>query len=54
LPANANSKAYIAGAIGSLGSKYVLEMKAVNCRNGNTLADDQVTAGAKDRKSWTR
>jgi len=43
------SKAYIAGAIGSLGSKYVLELKAVNCRNGNTLADDQVTAGAKEK-----
>ena len=43
------SNAYIAGAIGSLGSKYVLELKAVNCQNGNTLADDQVTAASKEK-----
>ena len=41
------SKAYIAGAIGSLRSKYVLELKAVNCQSGNTLADEQVTAESK-------
>ena len=28
------SKAYIAGSIGSLGSEYVLELKAVNCQSG--------------------
>jgi serine/threonine protein kinase len=33
----AGSKAYLAGAIGSLGSKYVLELKAVNCQSGDTL-----------------
>jgi len=43
------SKAYIAGAIGSLGSKYVLELKAVNCRNGDTLAEEQVTVDAKEK-----
>jgi len=43
----ANSKAYIAGAIGSLGSKYVLEIRAVNCRSGDTLADEQATAESK-------
>ncbi len=43
------SQAYIAGAIGSLGSKYVLELKAVNCQNGNPLADDQVTAASKEK-----
>jgi serine/threonine protein kinase/tetratricopeptide (TPR) repeat protein len=43
------SKAYIAGAIGSLGSKYVLGLKAVNCQNGNTLAEDQVTASSKEK-----
>src|SRR6202030_1179930 len=42
------SKGYIAGAIGSLGSKYVLELKAVNCQSGNTLADKQVTAASKE------
>ncbi|MGA7931208.1 MAG: serine/threonine-protein kinase [Candidatus Sulfotelmatobacter sp.] len=45
----AGSKAYIAGAIGSLGSKYVLELKAVNCRSGDTLAEDQVTAASKEK-----
>jgi serine/threonine protein kinase/Tfp pilus assembly protein PilF len=45
----AASKAYIAGAIGSLGSKYVLELKAVSCQNGNTLAEEQVTAQSKER-----
>jgi DNA-binding winged helix-turn-helix (wHTH) protein/tetratricopeptide (TPR) repeat protein len=43
------SKAYIAGAIGSLGSEYVLELKAVNCQSGDTLAQEQVTAAAKER-----
>ena len=45
----AQSKAYIAGAIGSLGSKYVLELKAVNCQSGDTLADEQVTAASKEK-----
>jgi eukaryotic-like serine/threonine-protein kinase len=45
----AGSKVYIAGAIGSLGSKYVLELKAVNCQNGDTLAEEQVTAASKEK-----
>jgi len=45
----ARSKAYIAGAIGSLGSKYVLELKAVNCESGDTLAEEQVTAASKEK-----
>jgi serine/threonine protein kinase/Tfp pilus assembly protein PilF len=45
----AGSKAYIAGAIGSLGSKYVLELKAVNCKSGDTLAEEQVTAASKEK-----
>jgi len=44
-----SSKAYIAGAIGSLGSKYVLELHAVNCLSGDTLAEEQVTAGSKEK-----
>ena len=44
-----SSKAYIAGAIGSLGSKYVLELRAVNCRSGDTLAEEQVTAASKEK-----
>jgi eukaryotic-like serine/threonine-protein kinase len=43
------SKAYIAGSIGSLGSEYVLGLKAVNCQNGDTLAQQQVTAPAKEK-----
>ena len=45
----AGSKAYIAGTIGSLGSQYVPGLKAVNCRSGDTLAEEQVTAGAKEK-----
>ena len=45
----AGSKAYIAEAIGSLGSEYVLELKAVNCATGDTIALEQVTAASKDK-----
>ena len=45
----AGSKAYLAGAIGSLGSEYVLGLKAVNCQNGDTLAQEQVTAASKEK-----
>jgi tetratricopeptide (TPR) repeat protein len=43
------SKAYVAGSIGSLGSEYVLGLKAINCASGDTLAQDQVTAQAKEK-----
>ncbi len=43
------SKAYLAGAIGSLGSEYVLGLKAVNCQSGNTLAEEQVTVASKEK-----
>jgi eukaryotic-like serine/threonine-protein kinase len=45
----AGSKAYIAGSIGSLGSEYVLGLKAVNCQSGDTLAEEQVTAATKEK-----
>ncbi len=45
----AGSKAYIAGTIGSLGSEYVLGLKAVNCQSGDTLAEQQVTAASKEK-----
>jgi serine/threonine protein kinase/tetratricopeptide (TPR) repeat protein len=45
----AGSKAYLAGAIGRLGSEYVVGLKAVNCGNGNTLAEEQVTATSKEK-----
>jgi eukaryotic-like serine/threonine-protein kinase len=45
----AGSKAYVAGAISNLGSQYVLELKAVNCQSGDTLAQEQVTAVSKEK-----
>ena len=45
----AASKAYLAGSIGSLGSEYVLGLKAVNCQNGDALAEEQVTAASKEK-----
>jgi tetratricopeptide (TPR) repeat protein len=45
----ARSKAYIAGTVSSLGSEYVLGLKAVNCQNGDTLAEEQLTAASKEK-----
>jgi serine/threonine protein kinase len=45
----AGSKAYVAGSIGSLGSEYVVGLKAVNCQNGDTLAQEQMTAASKEK-----
>lgn len=45
----ANSKAYIAGSIASLGSQYVLGLQAVNCQSGDPLAQEQATASAKEQ-----
>jgi serine/threonine protein kinase/tetratricopeptide (TPR) repeat protein len=45
----AGAKAYIAGAIASLGSEYILGLKAVNCVSGDTLVQQQVSAGAKEK-----
>jgi tetratricopeptide (TPR) repeat protein/predicted Ser/Thr protein kinase len=45
----ADSKAYIAGSIASLGSQYVLGLKAVNCLNGDTLAQEQASAPGKEK-----
>ena len=45
----AGSKAYIAGSIAILGSQYVLGLKAVNCQSGETLAQEQITASAKEK-----
>jgi len=43
------SAAMIEGSISTLGSQYVLGLKAVNCRNGDLLAQEQVTANGKDQ-----
>jgi serine/threonine protein kinase/tetratricopeptide (TPR) repeat protein len=45
----AGSKASIAGSIASLGSQYVLGLKAVNCQSGDPLAEKQVTAASKEK-----
>jgi serine/threonine protein kinase/tetratricopeptide (TPR) repeat protein len=45
----ADSKAYLAGSIASLGSQYVLGLKAVNCQSGDPLAEQQVTAESKEK-----
>ena len=45
----AGGKAYIAGSIASLGTQYVLGLKAVNCQDGSTLAQQLVTATAKEK-----
>jgi tetratricopeptide (TPR) repeat protein/predicted Ser/Thr protein kinase len=45
----AGSNAYLAGSIASLGSQYVLGLKAVNCQSGDPLAEDQVTAVSKEK-----
>ena len=42
------SKAFISGAIASLDTDYVIGLKAENCLNGMTLAQEQVTAHTKD------
>ena len=44
----AGGKAYIAGSIASLGSQYVIGLDAINCRTGDFLAQEQVTASNKE------
>ena len=43
------STATIEGSISTLGSQYVLGLRAVNCRNGDLLAQEQVTATGKEQ-----
>ena len=45
----AGSKAYLAGSIASLGSQYVLGLKAVSCQSGDVLGEEQATAVAKEK-----
>jgi eukaryotic-like serine/threonine-protein kinase len=44
-----SSAAVIDGSIASLGSQYVLGLKAVNCRTGDALAEEQATVDSKER-----
>ena len=41
-------KAFIAGSIGSLGTQYVLNLKAVNCSTGDVLAQQQTQVARKE------
>jgi len=41
--------ASIEGSISSLGSQYVVGLKAVNCRSGDVLANEQATASGKEQ-----
>ena len=43
------SKAYIAGSIASLGSQYIVGLRAVNCLSGDVLAQEQSTAPTKEK-----
>jgi len=44
----AGSKAYFAGSIASLGSQYVIGLKAVNCQTGESMAETRETANRKE------
>src|SRR6266487_382263 len=43
------SAASVEGSISSLGSQYVVGLKAVNCRSGDVLANEQATASGKEQ-----
>src|SRR6185369_14819074 len=42
------SKAMIGGSVASLGSEYVIDLTAVNCRSGDVIAREQVRASRKE------
>jgi serine/threonine protein kinase/tetratricopeptide (TPR) repeat protein len=44
----AGGKAYISGSIASLGSQYVIGLDAINCKTGDPLAQEQITAENKE------
>jgi tetratricopeptide (TPR) repeat protein len=43
------SKAFLSGTISSMGSQYVMGIKAVNCQTGDTLSQEQVIANSKEQ-----
>jgi class 3 adenylate cyclase/tetratricopeptide (TPR) repeat protein len=43
------SKAYLVGSIASLGSQYVLGLKAVDCLTGDTMAEEQERTTGKEQ-----
>jgi serine/threonine protein kinase len=44
-----DSAAVLGGSIASLGNQYVLGLGAVNCRTGDSLAKEQITADGKEQ-----
>jgi len=44
-----NATAAIEGSIAAFGSQYVIGLNAVDCRTGDTLAEEQVTADGKEK-----
>jgi tetratricopeptide (TPR) repeat protein len=45
----AGAQAYVVGTISSLGSEYVVGLRAANCQSDDTLAQQQVTATSKEK-----
>jgi eukaryotic-like serine/threonine-protein kinase len=45
----AGARAYVAGTISSLGTEYVVGLRAANCQSDDTLAQQQVTAASKEK-----
>jgi len=44
-----NIKAALNGSISALGTQYVISLDALNCRTGDSLVRDQVTADSKEK-----
>jgi len=45
----AGGKAYIAGSIAQFGEQYMISLNAVECRSGDSLAQEQVVAKSKEQ-----
>jgi serine/threonine protein kinase/Flp pilus assembly protein TadD len=45
----AGGKSYLAGSIATLGTQYVINLDALSCESGDTLAREQVTADGEER-----
>ncbi len=43
------SKAMLLGSISALGSSYVIGVKAINCRTGDSLGSEQAEAGSREQ-----
>ena len=42
------SKVYLGGSISNIGNQYVVDVNAVNCQTGDSVAQEQVTANGKE------